>query len=57
MTIWKILAICGFGFSLLLLGSAIGMSIYQDSILTIIAGIGTANFALLAIIVDQLKKR
>lgn len=57
MNIWKIFSIFASGISLVLFGSLLGIKETYEMLLTMIAGIGTANFALLAIIVDQLKKR
>ena len=57
MNIWIIFSIFAAGISLVLLGSLLGIKETYEMFLTMIAGIVTANSALLAIIVDQLKKR
>lgn len=57
MSIWKALAALGSGVSLLLIASAIAQYRYQDQMLTVIAGISAANFALLAIIADKLSAK
>lgn len=54
MKIWKVLGILATGVSLILFASIISQYNYRDQILTIIAGIGVAIFAMLAFIADMI---
>jgi len=54
MNIWKILAICGAGVALMLVFAGVGTAEPVERILQIIAGVGAANFAMLALIIDKL---
>lgn len=56
MNIWKILAICGAGVAIILLFAGIGTMNAVDRELQIIAGVGAANFTMLALILDRLDK-
>ena len=56
MNIWKILAICGAGVAIMLLFAGIGTMNAVDRELQIIAGVGAANFTMLALILDRLDK-
>lgn len=57
MNIWKIIVICGMGAALILIGSAIGAASYAEGMLSVIAGVGVANLAMLAIVIDKLSKK
>ena len=54
MNIWKILAILGAGAALLMLFAGIGTMNAVDRELLIVAGVGAANFTMLALILDRL---
>ena len=56
VNIWKILAICGAGVSIILLFAGIGTMNAVDRELQIVAGVGAANFTMLALILDRLDK-
>ena len=45
------------GAALILIGSAIGAASYAEGMLSVIAGVGVANLAMLAIVIDKLSKK
>ena len=54
MSIWKFLFAMGIGGSLFLFGTSMAQYDFFNQILAIVAGIGAANFALLAVIAEKL---